>query len=286
LRLVLRYSYNTITSIIKESLMNEKSIFDLSGRVALVTGGGSGLGRAFCESMAKYGADVACVGRTEQKLKETVELVGRFGHKGIAIKADVSRPDEVDHMVNEAVSKLGTIDILFNNAGITHTATRVGETPVEDWDRVIATNLSGVFLCMRAVLPIMLKQRRGSVINISSIGAYGGAEPEVSPAAYGASKAGVIALTKFAAVEYAKDGIRINSIAPGMHHTDLGVEPDPVLAARREQFINELVSMNIPMGRLAEPAELEGLAVFLASDASSFVTGQVFVQDGGQLAKI
>lgn len=266
--------------------MKEKSIFDLSGRVALVTGGGSGLGRAFCESMAKYGADVACVGRTEQKLKETAELISRFGHRAIAIKADVSKPDEVEYIVNEAVSKLGTIDILFNNAGISSVATRVGETPIEDWDRVIAINLRGVFLCMRAVLPLMVKQRRGSIINISSIGAFGGAEPEVAPAAYGASKAGVIALTKFAAVEYAKDGIRINSIAPGMHRTGLGTESDPDRAKNREQFIKKLVSMNIPMGRQAEPGELEGLAVFLASDASNFITGQVFVQDGGQLAKI
>ena len=110
--------------------MKEKSIFDLSGRVAVVTGGGSGLGRAFCEIMAKYGADVACVGRTEQKLKDTAELVSRFGHKIITIKADVSKADEVDYIVNETVSKLGTIDILFNNAGIAHTPTRVGETPV------------------------------------------------------------------------------------------------------------------------------------------------------------
>jgi NAD(P)-dependent dehydrogenase (short-subunit alcohol dehydrogenase family) len=266
--------------------MKDKSIFDLSGRVALVTGGGSGLGRVFCEALAKYGADVACAGRTEQKLKETTELAGRFGHKTIAIKADISKPDEVEHMVNEAVSKLGTIDILFNNAGIASPATRVGETPVENWDEVIDINLRGVFLCMRAILPLMVKQRRGSIINISSIGAYGGAEPEVAPAAYGASKAGVIALTKFAAVEYAKDGIRINSIAPGMHHTNLGVEADPELAKQREQFIEKLVAMNVPMGRRAEPGELEGLAVFLASDASSFITGQVFIQDGGQLAKI
>ena len=266
--------------------MDRKDIFDLSGRVALVTGGGSGLGRAFCEAMAKYGADVACVGRTESKLKETVKLIKQYGRKAIAIKADVSRPDEVENMINKAIARLGTIDILFNNAGITSEPTRVGETPIEDWDKVIAINLRGVFLCMRAVLPLMVKQKRGSIINISSIGAFGGAEPEVAPAAYGASKAGVIALTKFAAVEYAKDGIRINSIAPGMHRTGLGVKSDPELAKKREQFIKKLVSMNIPMGRIAESDEMEGLAVFLASDASSFVTGQVFIQDGGQLAKI
>ena len=266
--------------------MKVLDVFRLDGKVALVTGATSGIGWAYAEAMAEAGADVACVGRTEQKLKETVELISGFGHRAIAIKADVSKPDEVEHMVNEAVAKLGTIDILFNNAGISRPPTRVGETPIENWDSVIDINLRGVFLCMRAVLPLMVKQKRGSIINISSIGAFGGAEPEVSPAAYGAAKAGVIALTKFAAVEYAKDGIRINSIAPGMHHTNLGVDADPEHAREREQFIEKLVSMNVPMGRQAEPNELEGLAVFLASDASSFVTGQVFVQDGGQLAKI
>jgi len=266
--------------------MEGESIFNLSGRVALVTGGGSGLGRAFCESMAKFGADVACVGRTEQKVKETVELIRRFGHRAIAIKADVSKPDEVENMVNEAVAKLGTIDILFNNAGIAGASTRIGETPVEDWDRIIAVNLRGVFLCMRAVLPVMVKQKRGSIINISSIGAFGGAEPEVAPAAYGASKAGVMTLTKFAAVEYAKDGIKVNCIAPGLHRTGLGGQPDTALAKEREQRMRELASRIIPMGRMAQPGELEGLAVFLASDASSFVTGSVFVQDGGQIAKI
>jgi NAD(P)-dependent dehydrogenase (short-subunit alcohol dehydrogenase family) len=266
--------------------MDRKDIFNLSGRVALVTGGGSGLGRAICAAMAKYGADVACIGRTESKLKETTELIKQYGHKVVAIKADVSRPDEVENMVNKTVARLGTIDILFNNAGITGEPTKVGETPIEDWDKVIATNLRGVFLCMRAVLPLMLKQKRGSIINISSIGAFGGAEPEVSPAAYGASKAGVIALTKFAAVEYAKDGIRINSIAPGLHRTNLGVESNPELAKKREQFFEKLVSTNVPMGRMADSNEMEGLAVFLASDASSFVTGQVFIQDGGQSAKI
>jgi NAD(P)-dependent dehydrogenase (short-subunit alcohol dehydrogenase family) len=254
--------------------------------VALVTGAGSGLGRAICEAMAKHGADVCCIGRTMQTLKDTVELISRFGHRALAIRADISRPEEVEGMVKKAVAEFGTIDILFNNAGISRPATKVGETPIEDWDVVIDINLRGTFLCMRAVLPLMVKQKRGSIINISSIGAFGGAEPEVAPAAYGASKAGVIALTKFAAVEYAKDGIRINSIAPGMHRTNLANNSDPGRATKREELLNKLVSTNIPMGRIAQPDELEGLAVFLASDASSFVTGQVFVQDGGQSAKV
>lgn len=266
--------------------MNGMNIFDLSSRVALVTGGGSGLGRAFCESLAEFGADIACVGRTEQKLKETVDLVSRFGHRAIAIKADVSRPDEVEDMVKEAVAKLGTVDILFNNAGINHFPTRISETPIENWNRIIGINLTGVFLCMRAVLPVMLKQKRGTIINISSIGAFGGSIPAVTPAGYGASKAGIIALTKFAAVEYARDGIRVNCIAPGFHKTGLGRPSDDDLAEQREQDLQELISRIVPLGRPGQPIEIKGLALFLASEASSFVTGQVFIQDGGQLAKI
>ena len=262
-----------------------KDIFDLSGRVAVITGGGSGLGRAFCEAMAKHGADVTCVGRTEQKLKDTVKLISRFKHRAIAIKADISKPGEVEYMVNETVAKLGAIDILFNNAGVVGPQTRIGETSIEDWDRIMATDLRGVFLCMRAVLTIMLKQKSGSIINISSTFAFGGADPEMASAAYGVAKAGVNNLTKCAAVEYAKDGIRVNCIAPGMHRT--GVENQlGFSAAELEQRVQKLVTRNVPMGRPAQPRELEGLAVFLASDASSFVTGQVFVQDGGQLAKI
>ncbi|MFC1863858.1 SDR family NAD(P)-dependent oxidoreductase, partial [Thermodesulfobacteriota bacterium] len=257
--------------------MEEKNIFDLSGKVALVTGGGRGLGRVFCESLAEFGADIACVDVVEQNLKDTVKDLDRFGGRAVPIKADVSKPDDVVIMVSETVEKLGAIDILFNNAGITSFPTRIGETSIDEWNRIIAVNLTGVFLCMNAILPVMVKQKRGTIINISSIGAFGGSSPEVAPAAYGASKAGVINLTKMAAVEYARDGIRVNCIAPGMHDTGLGVQTDAEIEKQRQQDIEELVSRIIPMGRIAQPVELKGLAVYLASDASSFVTGQVFI---------
>jgi NAD(P)-dependent dehydrogenase (short-subunit alcohol dehydrogenase family) len=263
----------------------ENSLFDLCGRVAVVTGGGSGLGRVYCEAMAKYGADVVCVGRTEPKLKGTVDIISRYGHRAVAAKADVSRPDEVEDMVNKVVAEFGKIDILFNNAGVAGAPTRIGETPIEEWDRIIATDLRGVFLCMRAVLPVMAKQKKGSIINISSIGGFGGADPEVAPAAYGASKAAVNVITKYAAVEYAKDGVRVNCIAPGMHPTGfeqaMGITGDELA-----KHMQALYDRNIPMARGGKPSEMEGLAVFLASDASSFITGQVIIQDGGQLAKI
>ena len=204
--------------------MKTSDIFCLEDKVALVTGAGRGLGRALCEAMAEFGADVVCVGRTEQNIQETAASISEFGNRVISIKADVSKPDEVANMVSETVNKLGSIDILFNNAGITSPPTRIGETPIEEWDKIISIDLRGVFLCMRAVIPVMLKQKRGSIINISSIGAFGCGVPEVAPAAYGVSKAGVNILTKFGAVEYAKDGIRVNCIAPGSHETGFGVK--------------------------------------------------------------
>jgi NAD(P)-dependent dehydrogenase (short-subunit alcohol dehydrogenase family) len=263
-----------------------KNIFDLSGRVAIVTGGGSGLGRAFCEGLAEFGADVACIGRTEKSLKETAALISQYGHKAVAIQADVSRPEQVDYMVKETVARLGAIDILINNAGITATPSKLAETPVEVWEKMISIDLTGVFLCMRAVIPVMAKQKRGSIINISSIGAFGASPDPPTPAAYGPSKAGVISLTMIGAVENARDGIRVNCIAPGMHDTGLGTLPDPVLEKARKQLFQNMIDKAIPMGRQAEPEELKGLAVYLASDASSFVTGQVFIQDGGQRAQM
>jgi NAD(P)-dependent dehydrogenase (short-subunit alcohol dehydrogenase family) len=266
--------------------MSEKSIFDLSGRVAVVTGGGGGLGRAFCEAMAEFGADVACVDCDEPKAKETVTLIKRFGHRAIAIKADVSKPEQVEKMVTETVAKFGTIDILVNNAGILGKQAKIYQTSIDSWDRVIAVNLKGEFLCMRAVLPVMLRQKRGSIINISSNCAYGPGNPVLAPAAYGASKAGIINLTKQGAIEHVKDGIRVNAIAPGMFDTNIAVESDPELEAKRKQVVQETIDNVIPMGRQAQPSEIKGLAVYLASDASSYVTGQVFIADGGQSARV
>lgn len=266
--------------------MNGEISFDLSGKVAVVTGAGKGLGRAFCEAMAEFGANVACVDFDQNNLEETAQLLERYGKRVITVKSDVSIPDEVKNMVHETVARLGTVDVLVNNAGITSFPAKISETPVEDWNRIIGTNLTGVFLCMRAVLPVMANQKRGSIINISSVGAFGGSNPEVAPAAYGAAKAGVINLTKFGAVEYAADGIRVNSIAPGIHETGFGKPSDSDLIEEQRKNFEEFLSKRVPMKRVGQPYEVKGLAVFLASDASSYITGQVFIQDGGQLAQI
>ena len=262
--------------------MGTKGIFDLSGKVALVTGGGSGLGRSFCEAMAEFGADVACCDIDNKTAQETVALIKGFGHRTLAVEADVSRPEDVEHMVQKATKSFGRLDILFNNAGITTSPAKTAEISIEDWDRVMAVNLRGVFLCMRAALPIMLNQKGGCIINISSVAGLRGSDPDVRPHAnYNAAKAGVIMLTKQAAVEHAKHGIRINCIAPGYHHTAVGAKWRADLTEQERQKERDLTIRRIPMGRGAEPGEIKGMAVYLASDASSFVTGQVFVQDGG-----
>ncbi len=270
--------------------MADKNIFDLTGKVALITGASRGLGRAFAEAMAQFGADVACVGRDEAKLAETVKIISKYNHRAIAIKADVTQENEVKNMVDEAVNRLGKIDIFFNNAGIARPPTRIHETPTEDWLAVINTNLTGAFLALKHVLAHMVKNKKGSIINISSIAGLRAEVPEVGPAAYGASKAGIILLTNIAAMEYAKDNIRVNCIAPGMHKSELGQnnpnpgpKPDP---AMMQKFIDQYCQAEIPMGRMAEASELAGLAVLLASDASSYITGQVFAQDGGQSARL
>jgi NAD(P)-dependent dehydrogenase (short-subunit alcohol dehydrogenase family) len=269
--------------------MTDKGIFDLMGKVALITGASRGLGRAFAEAMAQFGADVACVGRDEAKLAETVKIISKYNHHAIAIKADVTQETEVKNMVAEAVKKLGKIDIFFNNAGIGRMPVRIHETPIEDWRAVIDTDLTGAFLALKHVLGHMVKNKKGSIINISSIAGLRAEVPEVGPAAYGAAKAGVILLTNIAAMEYAKDGIRVNCIAPGMHKSELGRNnpgPKPPPNVDMDKMIAEYCAAEIPMGRMAEASELAGLAVLLASDASSYITGQVFVEDGGQSARL
>jgi len=258
--------------------MTEKGIFDLSGKVALVTGGGSGLGRSMCEAMAEYGADVVCVGRTGKKIEETIELIQGFGTRTMAITADVADQAQVQSMVDKTVKALGTIDIFFANAAIREVAfQRIHEKPVEDWDIVINVNLRSVFLQMRAVFPIMIKKKKGNFISVSSVGGLWPIADHEFPklnTAYSVAKTGLIMLTKLAARQYAKDNIRVNVICPGYHET--GLTPPE----EKEAFDAELIP-HIPLGRAAKSDEIKGLAVWLASDASSYVTGQILVQDGG-----
>ena len=276
-------------------------MFTVGGKVALVTGGGGGLGRVFCETLAEYGADVALVDVDAQRAEETAARVRQLGREALAIAGDVGRPDDVTRMAAATVGRFGRIDILVCNAGVSAGGNRVGDTPVEEWDRVMNVNLRGTFLSARACLPVMVAQGLGNIITVASIlgvrpfPAIGG---ERANFPYGVAKAGVIRLTKEIAADYAADGIRANCMAPGWHEgTQLSSrwkclsggpatagdqDAVPVLeqdeARRRyEEGIAELT----PMGRKGDPSELRGLLLYLASDASSFMTGQVLISDGG-----
>jgi 3-oxoacyl-[acyl-carrier protein] reductase len=269
---------------ISKSKGAETGPFDLTGKVALITGGAGGLGKVFSEALAEYGADIALGDIDEEGALETAGMIQEMGQKAMAVKADVTRPDEVRHLVEETKEKLGAIDILINNAGITAKANKVADIPVEDWDRVIAVDLKGVFLCTRAVLPFMIEQGKGNIINIASV--YG-IRPlfeigKTNPNAhYSAAKAGVVSLTKETALEYAAEGIRVNGIAPGFYGGKLGQWIEAPGEEERRRKFEEAIVGTTPMGRRGIPRELKALLVYLASDASNFVTGQIFISDGG-----
>ncbi|MFC1918075.1 SDR family NAD(P)-dependent oxidoreductase [Chloroflexota bacterium] len=260
--------------------------FGLSGKVAIVTGGGRGIGKAITLTLAEAGADVVVTGRTPETLEGVAEEVARLGRKCLAIPADVSISEQVDAVVAQAVAEMGKIDILVNNAGV-HLHKAIvplpdarawqDETRMSDaeWQKLININLSGAFHCIRAVGPHMIKQNYGKIIVISSVLAFRGGRYNVI---YGASKAGLVGLIKSLAQEWARYKINVNAIAPGLTPTELvqkEIEKEDVLQ-KHLRFI--------PLRRLADPREIGLAAVYLASPAADYMTGQVLVLDGGSIA--
>lgn len=244
----------------------------LTDKVALVTGASRGIGRAIALLMAKQGADVVVnYSGSEGAAQETVDAILAMGRKAIRIKANVGNAEEVAAMVDEAHTTFGRIDILVNNAGITRDGLLM-RMKDSDWDDVININLKGVYLMTKAVSKIMMKQRSGKIVNMTSVvGVTGNA----GQANYSASKAGVIGFTKTCAKELASRGITVNAIAPGFIHTDMtNVLPDKV---------KDAMVHTIPLGRMAEPDEVAAVAAFLVSDMSSYITGQVINVDGGMV---
>ena len=255
--------------------MNTKRLFDLSGRVAVVTGGSVGLGRQMAEGLAEMGANLVLCARKKERCEETAEELRQLGPKTLALGCDVKNPVQVHDVVQQTLSRFGRIDILVNNAG-TAWGALVEDMKLEHWNKVIETNLTGTFLFSQAVGKWMVPQRRGKIINIASVAGLRGAPPEFQAIGYHASKGGIIAFTKDLACKWGIHNIQVNAIAPGWFPTHMS---EMAIERNREAFLNK-----IPLGRFGSDHDLKGAAVFLASDASNFVTGHVLVVDGGQTA--
>lgn len=249
-------------------------LFD--GKVAIVTGGGSGLGQAACYLYARENAKVVVSDIDETRGDETVRTIKEAKGEAIFVRADVANPGDCQALVEATVTKYGRLDIAFNNAGIGGESNLITEYSVAGWEKVIAVNLSSVFYCMKYQIPAMLKSGGGAIVNMASI--LGQVGFEHSPA-YVAAKHGVVGLTRTAALEYSKQGIRINAVGPGFIRTPLiaGLEQD-------EQTRNYLISLH-PIGRLGESEEVAELVIWLSSDKASYVMGSYYPIDGGYLAR-
>ncbi|UBQ07501.1 glucose 1-dehydrogenase [Zymomonas mobilis] len=250
--------------------------FDYSGKVALVTGAGTGIGRETALAFAKAKAYVAIIGRSENNIQETLRLVTEMGGQAIAIQADVSQEDSIKAAIEKTVETFGKLDFAFNNAGIEHKAIPAADIPSEEWDRIISTNLNGVFFSMKHEIPAMLKSGSGSIVNTAS-GA--GVKGFPGNGAYCASKFGLIGLSKAAALDYAKQHLRINVVAPGIIETPMMQRFTGGTEEGRETAIAQE-----PVGRAGHPKEIAGTVLWLCSDLAAFTTGSVFVVDGGQTA--
>ncbi|MFC1970252.1 SDR family NAD(P)-dependent oxidoreductase [Chloroflexota bacterium] len=262
----------------------------LKDKVAIVTGGGEGIGREIALVFNEEGAKVCVVDVIEESMEKTVGEIRARGGKAMGVRADVSSSTEVQCAVDETLKDFERVDILVNNAGIWPVAP-LAELREEQWDKVLDTNLKGAFNCMKAVLPTMLAQRSGNIINIASVaGTVMGCPPLGPHADYAASKAGILGLTRAAALEVAPVGIRVNAIAPGAIMTPgsiggtipaqkvAGPTAEDVAKARR---LIERFGQTVPIGRIGEPRDIAKIALFLASDDSAYVTGQMIVADGG-----
>jgi NAD(P)-dependent dehydrogenase (short-subunit alcohol dehydrogenase family) len=244
----------------------------LQDQVAIVTGGGTGIGRVIAREMARVGAHVVVASRNPDHINPAAEEIQRLGRQSLAVPVDVRVPEQVDNLVQATLGKFGRIDILVNNHGA------LFQCAVEDlspggWNAIIGINLTGVFLCSRAVGKVMIQQQRGKIINIVSVAGLHGS-PMTAP--YGAAKAGVINFTKSLAMEWSKHRIYVNAVAPGPILTESGRD---LLWSSPE--LQQKVRERVPLGRYGEPEEVAAAVIFLASEASSYITGETLYVDGG-----
>jgi NAD(P)-dependent dehydrogenase (short-subunit alcohol dehydrogenase family) len=255
--------------------MNVKQLFDLTGRVAIVSGGSMGLGLQMAEGLAEMGANLVLCARKKERCEEAAESLRSLGVEVLALACDVKDKAATQQVVEETLAKFGRVDVLVNNAGVSWGAP-VEDMTLEQWDKVLSTNLTGTFLFCQAVGKAMAAQGAGKIINIASVAGLGGASAELQAIGYHASKGGVIAFTKDLACKWAPRNIQVNAIAPGWFPTHMS---GWIIEHRKESLLEK-----IPLGRFGSDHDLKGAAVFLASDASAYVTGHVLVVDGGQTA--
>ena len=249
-------------------------MFDLTGKVAIVTGGYQGIGRGIAEGLAEAGSDVVICARNYDRCVDACSEIEKLGVKTLPIRCDISKTEEVKNLVSETVKEMGRINILVNNAGVGGSEKPVLEMSDEDWDHAVNIDLRGAFLCSREAAKKMIKQGGGKIINVSSIAGF---IAMANMSAYCASKGGLLQLTKVMALECIRYNIQVNALCPGYFLTPLN----------RMFFESEagqkIIKKNIPMGRLGNPEELKGTAIYLASSATDFMTGSAIVIDGGQL---
>jgi NAD(P)-dependent dehydrogenase (short-subunit alcohol dehydrogenase family) len=255
--------------------MHTSKLFDLSGRVAIVTGGSVGLGRQMAQGLAEMGANVVLCARKKERCEAAAAELRSLGVKAMALGCDVKDPASVKHAVDATVAEFGRIDVLINNAGIAWGAP-VEEMRLEHWNKVLETNLTGTFLFSQAAGKVMIGQQKGKIINIASVAGIRGAPPEFQAIGYHASKGGVIAFTKDLACKWGVHNIQVNAIAPGWFPTNMS---QVVIERNKDYFLQR-----IPARRFGGDDDLKGAAVYLASSASDYVTGDVLVVDGGQTA--
>ncbi len=254
--------------------MANPQMFDLSGKVAVVTGGNGGIGRAIAIGLAEAGASVAILARNEVRNRDTLAKLEQMGAPAMALKLDVSQRKALKPALEAVERKLGPIDILINNAAFAILKGMLEHTE-EEWDSVIETDLTSCFLLSKHAVPSMIARKAGKIVNVASVGGFKGTP--IYPS-YGVSKGGLLQLTRCLAIELAPHNIQVNSLAPGWTTTDMTdwIRSDPKYAAVKQEMITRT-----PAGRFAEPSEMAGAAVFLASHASDFVTGADIIVDGG-----
>lgn len=253
--------------------MHVMELFNLTGKTAIVTGGGRGLGAQIAQGFAEAGANVVVCSRKLEACEETAELLKGLGVKALALKCDVTSEQDVENIIRKTMEEFGTVDILVNNSGATWGAP-VEQMPLDAWQKVMNVNVTGTFLMSRAAGQVMIKQKSGKIINISSVAGLGGIDPELmNTIGYNTSKGAVITFTKDLAAKWGQHNINVNALAPGFFPTKMS---EVLIERGKEQFLKQT-----PLNRFGTDEDLKGAALFLASKASDYITGDVVVVDGG-----